>query len=287
MIRFAIGLLLALYSLAVGAEDAKLQDVRNWVDSVLTVELQKADPDLDLVASVGIPLVADMRLNSGSGSELLLEAVAGRMRRMHVGDPDCSRIPNLVLIHGLLTEAGIDPGFEPDTARLRACLRGATLFDLMNALILACGRPSLEQQVVLPGALQRLEAAHRGDGAFVGEAGREWFYLDSRGLLAMHLCGGNPAAVIRSRHRLEGGLPWLQRRGMIDELVEVLLFLRLSGAPARDETAYLRWLADRRQADGGLCFRDLQGCRSHWRPVSMYFGLLLERRRRGSADTPG
>ena len=79
----------------------------------------------------------------------------------------------------------------------------------------------------------------------------------------------------------------MQRGGMIDELVEVLLFLRLSGAPASDETAYLRWLADRRQADGGLCFRDLQGCRSHWRPVSMYFGLLLERRRRGSADTPG
>jgi len=258
------------------AEGDTFERLRGWTQTALASELERADPDLNMLASVLYVVVNDLRVTGDPASGELLLSLDRRVRALDPAALDCPGISDVFMIMAILQLAGLDSPENMPLERLRDCLDASLLFDVANALIFVCGHTSWSHEEVLPGKLERLRAVQRRDGAFVAETGREWFYLTTHGMLALHLCGGDREGVERTRARLEDRLGLLKRNGMLDGLAEALMFLRLTGGPARDEAHYLEWLLMQIQPDGGLCLRQLPECEPHWHSTAMLYQLVLE-----------
>ena len=271
--RFAV--LLLVPWLAVAAADDALPRTRAWVQQALEAELVPGG-DVNKIASLAFPLVTDVRRTGDAGSRAVLAHVARHLATVDVEDLDCGQLPDVVLAGGFVGDAGETVDVSPAAARLADCHLDAALFDAANALVFACRYAGWDHAARLPGALARLAAAQRDDGAFVGEGGRSSYYLTSHAVLALHWCGGDPKAVASGAQYLQAHLAPFRDRGFNDGLAESLIFLRWLGVDVPDRSGYLAVLQARVQADGGLCFAEEPGCTAHWHPTSLLLELLLE-----------
>ena len=261
--------------LAVAAADDALPRTRAWVQQALEAELVPGG-DVNKIASLAFPLVTDVRRTGDAASRAVLARLARHLATVDVEGLDCGQLPDVVLAGGFAGEVGETVDVSPAAARLADCHLDAALFDTANALVFACRYAGWDHAARLPGALARLAAAQREDGAFVGEGGRTSYYLTSHAVLALHWCGGDPKAVASGAEYLLARLASCRDRGFNDGLAESLIFLRWLGVDVPDRGGYLAVLQERIQPDGGLCFAEEPGCAAHWHPTSLLLELLLE-----------
>ena len=269
------GLLLSALVPAVAIADDALPRARAWVQEALRAELGDGG-DLNKVASLAYPLATDVRRTANADSRAVLAALSGFLAGRDVARLDCGQLPDAVLAGGFAGEAGEAVDVSAAAARLTECQFGSGLFDTANALVFACRYAGWDHAARLPGALARLVAAQRADGAFVAEHGRASYYLSSHAVLALHWCGADPAAVARGAAYLRASLVHFRDRGFNDGLAESLIFLRWLGEDVPDREAHLAALRARVRPDGGICFVEQPGCTSHWHATSLLLELLLE-----------
>lgn len=266
--------LAALLPVAAVADDA-LPKARAWVQQALRAELREGG-DLNRIASLAFPVVTDVRRIGDADSRAALGELARHLAGLEVAGLDCTQLPDVVLAGGFVREAGAAVDVSAAAARLADCHLDSALFDTANALVFACRYAGWDHAVRLPGALARLAAAQREDGAFVGEGGRTSYYLTSHAVLALHWCGGDPKAVASGAQYLQARLASFRDRGFNDGLAESLIFLRWLGVDVPERSGYLDALQARVQPDGGLCFAEQPGCTPHWHATSLLLELLLE-----------
>ncbi|MEJ2308191.1 MAG: hypothetical protein P8Z78_02595 [Gammaproteobacteria bacterium] len=275
MKRLPLLLLLALFMSTSAAADA-VERLRSWAHAQLTAELQKERPNMNMLASLSLPLVTDVQRNSDAGSMALIERIVRNITAVPVEERQCGELAAVHLVSRFFDR--VERGFTSRDflERLEECFPAETLFDLTSALIFYCGHTQLDAGKQVPGGLERLLGAQQADGIFMPEEGEAWYYLTSHALLAMHYCKADAQKLELTRGAIERHLPQFQKTEFIDGLAESLIYLRWTGKPARGEAGYTGYLRGRVAQDGGVCFRHARGCEKHWHPVGRVWQLLLE-----------
>lgn len=267
--------MIALLSFPVAAfEESAL--LRQWMLTRLTTEIAAPDPDLNLVSSFSMPLVTDVLTTHAPGSRKVVLRLKQQLEQWKNRRWQCGDLVDLYLINGFLRRLHADVDFSATDRQLRDCNTTDELLDVANSLIFSCGFSQRHDRVSIQTGLQQLLKRQRKDGAFINDNRKPEYYLTSHALLALHFCDADRSAVKRSRERIQRLLPAFRRQGFVDGVAETLIFLRWTGAPAKDENAYLEWLISLVGSDGGICFIITPSCRAHWHTVSLMMQLLLE-----------
>jgi hypothetical protein len=265
-----------LLSVPAAARADETQAVRQWMHARLSAELAASNPQLHLVSSFAMPLVTDVLTSRNAQSRRLLALLSDHLQQWRWRRWQCAERIDLHLINAFMGSAGAAVELPADASQLRACLVSARLLDVANALLFSCRFVRHPDRQLIDNGLRQLLAAQLEDGSFRRRDGSSSYYLTSHALLALHYCGAAAEAVTRSRDNLERQLPAFRREGFADGVAESLIFLRWTGAPARDEAGYVQWLKSLIAPDGGLCKYHYPGCRPRWHTVSLMMQLLLE-----------
>lgn len=274
--KFFRGLVIALLSFPVMASEESAS-LRQWMLTRLTTEIAAPHPDLNLVSSFSMPLVTDVLTTNARGSRKVVLRLKQQLEQWRYRRRQCGDLVDLYLINGFLRRLDADVDLSATDQQLRACNTTGDLLDVANSLIFSCGFSQRHDQVFIQTGLQRLLKRQRQDGAFINDNRKPGYYLTSHALLALHFCDAGRDAVNRSRDRIQRLLPAFRRQGFVDGVAETLIFLRWTGAPAINETRYLKWLKSLLGTDGGICFSYSPSCKPHWHTVSLMMQLLLER----------
>ena len=253
-----------------------IERLRNWAHEALAVELRQEHANLNMLTSLGLPLVTDVQRTGNTESMALIERIVRTVTSIPVEERQCNELAAIHLLDRFFSRVDRDFTSEDFLDRLDGCIGSESLFDVANALIFYCGHTNLDHRETIPGGLERLLEAQQDDGLFMPEEGDSWYYLTSHALLAMHYCDADASSIGRTREAIARHLAQFQKIEFTDGLAESLIYLRWTGEPASGEAAYSGYLRGRVAPDGGVCFRYSRDCEHHWHPVARVWQLLLE-----------
>ena len=259
---------------SVWAEPAPEDKTREWVERDLRAALQPP-VDMNRVASMSFPITSAWKRGFKRETRDVLDELTGFIRGIDPADYDCGQLVDIHLTIGFLAETGREIDISPVKRALDACAWGKSRFDLANTLFFTCRYAGEDPEQRFPGALTYLEQTQRGDGAFLAENGRPWFYLTSHALMAVHYCKGSRTVVERGIQNLLKQLPEFKQAGFFDGLMESLIFLRWLDADIPNFDSYIGYIRDNINSDGGICFAQKPQCESHWHAVSLLMELQM------------
>ena len=138
--RFSFTALL-VFVLAVpgtGARDDSIDRLRSWAQEALSSELRQERPNLNMLTSLGLPLVTDVQQNRNADSLALIELIVRKVTDIPVEERQCHELAAIYLLSRFFSR--IDRGFtsEDFLDRIDGCVGSDSLFDLANALVFYC-----------------------------------------------------------------------------------------------------------------------------------------------------
>ncbi|WP_158498767.1 hypothetical protein [Magnetospira sp. QH-2] len=253
--------------------DLARADTRAWVVQTLNAELNKTDPDYNVLASLTFPLTAGFHQHQSEAGHVL-DRVYQYLGGLHSNPPGCAKLPDVLLMAGFLAPTGRKVETDWAEAAFRQCATGTQPFDTANALIFFCRYTQEDHDRRVPGGVARLLERQRLDGAFVDDKKQLDFYLTTHAVLALHDCRAASEEMKKGAAWMVRALPDMARAGFLDGLAESLIFLDWMRVPVREKARILDWLRRQVRSDGGLCFVGEDNCRSHWHATSLLLYLL-------------
>lgn len=273
MLRASILIVALIVAPALSAQtdaSAAADKARAWLTNYFAQELEKPNPDSNVVASIVFALLKDP---ASSERETALLQRAAQHLTLDQGGIRCEAAADHLLTNRFLHEHGYDVDKLDSTTRDR-CLKQGSVFALSNLMLASCRYQQFIEPPLAATAMERLLHAQRADGSFHEPSGYSNYYLTSHGLLALHACGAPSQRVELSKAYLKRSLRVFFQKGFLDGMAETLLFLRWTGEPEYLLQPLREDLIRQQNADGGLCFVHTPHCDSHWHATSLLLVLL-------------
>ncbi|MGD9357136.1 MAG: hypothetical protein PVH71_10640, partial [Chromatiales bacterium] len=148
---FTALLIFALVLPVTGGHADSIDQLRSWSHEALNAELRQERPNLNMLTSLGLPLVTDVQQNRNADSMKLIERIVRKVTDVPVEERQCNELAAVHLLSRFFSR--VDRGFtsEDFLDRIDGCVGSDSLFDLANALVFYCGHTGLDHREKVPG----------------------------------------------------------------------------------------------------------------------------------------